>query len=405
MRKLLVVLTAAALVMAGCSSVDVGADNSQRGSALEVTDPGQSPSRDQAERDGDKESGSEQADEGVARSQKTIDKYMGLPAFVAPGGSFDARAAAGGKKIMLIPVSSEIPVTSFVSASMSEGAKAVGLELQVWENSGQQSQWVAGIEHAINENFDVIDLLAIPPELVRPQLERARENGIKIDLTHFSGFTHWEKPNYVDASVRLPYYEVGVLEAAQANVDTNGEANALIIIADDLASTQAVVDGIKDEFRDNCGEGCTYEIVNVPTTDWAERIPDIVRSNMQRDPSINYIIPIYDAMVSPTIAGLNAAGASDIGIVSFNGTPDVLAQVASGEVSALIGESEPWIGLAMLDQDMRLSAGMDPIEDSYKDAPLRMFTSENIDEVGTPPDATKGYGEYLPHFLELWQVS
>jgi len=72
-------------------------------------------------------------------------------------------------------------------------------------------------------------------------------------------------------------------------------------------------------------------------------------------------------------------------------TPFVLYLIRDGTVEMDIGENLEWIAHAMLDAEMRLLCDMPPITNSK--VPLRVFTADNISEVGNPADASMGYGD------------
>jgi ribose transport system substrate-binding protein len=102
--------------------------------------------------------------------------------------------------------------------------------------------------------------------------------------------------------------------------------------------------------------------------------------------------------VTPAIA--IAGKGESVKVVTFNGTPFVLDLIREGSVEMDIGENLDWIAHAMLDDEMRLLCGMAPITDSK--VPLRIFTADNIAEVGSPADAAMGYGEaYVDGYLKL----
>jgi ribose transport system substrate-binding protein len=338
----------------------------------------------------------------IEAAQQLIDQYKAEPEFVAPGEPFDAKKEMAGKKIMSVPVSSEIPLTQVITKAQADAAKRIGFKYTHWQNQGKSDQWVQGINTAVDQGYDAIDLLGINPELVGPQLKRARDAGVKVISTHLAGFG-WPVPETVDGAVRLPYEEVGKILAAWAIVETKGKADALAIVAEDLNSTEDVVKGMKEQFAANCPD-CKLATANVPTTQWATGVKNEVSSGIQRNPNLNYLLPIYDAMTQFAQAGLQAAGKTDqIGMASFNGTPFALDMVAGGQLDMNIGESEPWIGLAMLDADMRAAIGQDVPENSYEDAPLLVFTKDNVANAGTPATPDKGYGEaYKAGFDELW---
>ena len=338
----------------------------------------------------------------IAAAKALIAKYSKEPKFVAPGPAFAARKALKGKKVMIIPVTSQIPITQVITASMTRQAKRIGFTFTNWQNQGKADQWIQGIQQAISQDYDVVDLLAIPPAVLKPQIDQARKAGVKVISSHFAGFG-WQVPKFIDGAVRLPYYEVGQILAAWAIVQTNGKANVLSIVANDLVSSADVIKGMRDVFRRDC-KGCKLDIVDVPTVEWSSKVQGEVQSGLQRNPNVNYVLPIYDAMTSFVSAALRISGkAGKIQQASFNGTPFVLAAVKKGEVQMDIGENEDWIARAMLDADMRAAAGIKVPANHYRGAPLYIFTKRNVAKAGTPPDPAKGYGNtYGPGFDKLW---
>jgi ribose transport system substrate-binding protein len=341
---------------------------------------------------------------GVSGAKALIAKYSHEPAFVAPGAAFDAKKLMAGKKVMLIPVTSQLPITQTLQASMAKAAKQIGVKFTAWQNQGKSDQWIAGIQQAISQKYAVVDLLAIPPDVLRPQIELARKAGVKVISSHFAGFG-WQPPKNIDGAVRLPYYQVGQILAAWAIVQTKGKANILSIVADDLVSSADVIKGMKNELAKDCS-GCKIDIRSVPTVEWADKVQGEVQSGLQRDPGVNYVLPIYDAMTQFSTAALRTTGkSSTVHQASFNGSPFALDFVKQGTVQMDIGENEDWIAHAMLDADMRAAAGLKVPANDYKGTPLYIFTKANVAKAGTPPDPAKGYGTaYLGGFAKLWRA-
>ncbi len=342
------------------------------------------------------------ASANITASQALLDQYGKEPTFTPPGPAFDAEKGMAGKKVMSIPVTSEIPITQVLGDEMTAQAGRIGFTFKVWQNQGKSDQWVQGIETAIAQKYDAIDLLAIDPKLVRPQIEKARSAGLRVISSHLAGFGT-QPPSYVDGAVRLPYEKVGELLAAWTIVDTKGKADALAIVADDLASTADVVKGMKAEFTRNCPD-CKLTTKNVPTTQWATGVQNEVRSGLQANPNVTTVLPIYDGMSQFALAGIQQAGkAQAVRMASFNGTPFALELVASGKLAMDIGENEVWIARAMLDAAMRAAMDQPIPEDDYAKAPLLVFTKGNVGSAGAPPDPAQGYGDaYEAGFNELW---
>jgi ribose transport system substrate-binding protein len=338
----------------------------------------------------------------IDRAQQLVTKYKTPPTFTAPGAAFDAAKEMKGKKIMSIGVTDQIPLVKEIENEMSAQAKRIGFTFTHWQTQGKPDQWVQGINTATGQKYDALDLLGIDPKLVKPQIEQARAAGVKVISSHLAGFG-WPIPSYIDGAVRLPYREVGRILAAQSIVENKGKVNALGIVANDLASSSDVIAGLKDEFKADCPD-CKLTIVNVPSTQWTSGVQNEVSSGIQRDPNLNYLIPIYDAMTQYAVAGLAVAGkAGKIPMSTFNGTPFALDLVREGKVTMNIGESEAWIARAMLDANMR--AAMDkPVPDTtYDKAPLLVFTKDNAATAGVPAVQSKGYGDaWQAGFDQLW---
>ena len=96
--------------------------------------------------------------------------------------------------------------------------------------------------------------------------------------------------------------------------------------------------GINAELK-HC-EHCKTKVMNFPVVDWGTRITPNVQSALLSDPTVNYIIVIYDSMsqfVVPAVIGANAT--QRVKIDAFNGTPFVLGLIQEGKVQMDIGEN------------------------------------------------------------------
>jgi ribose transport system substrate-binding protein len=338
----------------------------------------------------------------TAAAQQLLAKYEKLPSFVAPGPAFDAVKAMKGKKVMGICVADQIPLCQIIEKQQATEAARLGFTFTPWQNQGNQSQWIQGMSMAAAQKYAVIDLLGIDPKLVAPQIAQARAAGVKVISSHLAGFGT-PVPSTVDGAVRLPYYTVGKILAAWSIVQNKGNVNALAIVADDLESSADVIKGLNDEFHSAC-KSCRLTTANVPSTQWTSGVQGQVSSGLQRDPTINYVIPIYDAMTQFAVAGLQVAGkAGTVPIDTFNGTPFALKLVKSGQIAMDLGENEAWIGDAILDADMRAAAGMPVPSNDYSGAPLLIFTKDNVATAGNPPNPVDGYGQtWQTGFDKLW---
>ena len=339
--------------------------------------------------------------EGAAADIETL---KAIPEFSPPGPAIDLTTVEG-KTIFNIPISSEIPFVAGIDEGMARIAGQAGVKFIQYPNQGQPSQWVQGINQAIAQNVDLIVLQAAPnPELLQPQLKQAQDAGIPVLLAHLLPEGSPLPPN-IDALMPVPFHEAARAEVDYAVMESGAETNALIITSSEVLPSDGIVQAMQEQLATRCPE-CTSKVVNVPITDWATKIQGEVQSALVADPSINWVIPIYDSMSQFAVPGIVAAGREGaVRISTFNGTPFVLEFIQDGDVVAMdIGESLDWIAYANMDQAFRLLAGMEPLE--TENLPLRVFDDSNVEETGTPPTFADGYGDsYVTGYEELWGLS
>lgn len=226
------------------------------------------------------------AQEGLEQARQNIEAYSGIPEFTAPGEPFDAKACMAGKKIFTIPASSSIPFVKTISEHKGKLAAELGFEHMEWENQGNPAQWIQGIEHATNNGFDLVSLLAgADPRFFEPQVAQAQAAGVKVVTSHLTGLEQ-EPPAGVDAATAIDYRKAGELMADWTIAQTEGKTNALVLVSNEALSTDSIVSGLTEAFETRCPD-CEYEIVNVPITDWATRIQPTVAGALQANADLN----------------------------------------------------------------------------------------------------------------------
>jgi ribose transport system substrate-binding protein len=298
--------------------------------------------------------GSRAATPDLDAAKAVIAEHSSLPTFKPPGEPFDARSCMKGKKILTIPVSSANPFTKNIATAMTAVAKQIGFTVTEWENQAQPTQWVQGMEFAINNKFDAIDMLGgVNPAVLGPQMAEAHKAGLKIFTSHLYDTIQTPDPG-VDQSMAVPYHKVGELLADWVTVKANGKVNAVIVGSDEIVPTAPFVKGIIDTLAKVCGPNCKYTYVNAPVPEWSTKIKPSVQSALIADPTINYVIPIYDSMSQFVIPAITITNKKDsVKIATFNGTPFVIDAVQKGQVEMDVGESLGWIARSILDGYMR----------------------------------------------------
>jgi ribose transport system substrate-binding protein len=332
-----------------------------------------------------------------------------VPTFTPPGPAFDA-SKARGKKIFYIPLSSADVFDSLITQASVRAAQSAGVNITVYANQGQPSEWVQGMNTAISQKADLIVLEGAPDTaLLVPQIDAAKRAGIAVVSTHLydSSYVSAALAKYPGLAAIVPanHYLGGALMADSAIVNSGGKVNALFLTSNEVQPAAGIAQAFKDELAKYCPATCKVDTQNIPLTDWATKIPGTVQSALIRDRSINYVVPVFDGMTQYIAAGVTQSGASNrIHVSAYNGTASVLQMLQRKNIVVSdAGEPTEWLGYADIDQALRILSGVSPL--STEKTPLRIFDSTNVSEAGKPAVQTKGYGDtqsMIDGYKKLW---
>ena len=166
--------------------------------------------------------------------RKDIESYKVLPKFVPPGPDFDAKKVMQNKRIISIPVSSAIPFITTLEQAFDNVSKEVGFKFMEWKNQGLIPEWQNGMNYAVSQKFDLVDLLAgADPRILKTQIETATQAGVKVVSSHYSGIKQTTVP-YLTSNVPSDYETGARLLAEWAIMRTNGKPNVLVITSDEV---------------------------------------------------------------------------------------------------------------------------------------------------------------------------
>ena len=168
-----------------------------------------------------------------------------------------------------IPVSASVPFNVYVGKYLAQALGNFGIKTTYYSDTGETSQWVAGMNTAISEHVAAIDLIGMDPAAVAPQIAKAKAAGIPVIVDHFLDVNHTDYAGYKNVAgiVGAPYNLAGRLEAAWAIKETGGKGTFLVVQSPDLLSSTDVVVGIQAEMAKDC-PSCHLVNVDVPFNDW-----------------------------------------------------------------------------------------------------------------------------------------
>jgi ribose transport system substrate-binding protein len=337
--------------------------------------------------------------------KKKIDAAKQVQAWTAPGPSFDASKASGS----LIYTINENSANEFGQAQLKgiqEAASKAGVKVVNYPNQGSKSQWIQGVNAAVNAHADAIIFIGgtIGPIYFKSQAEAARKAGVKLITLIDTDITQPPEPG-VDARVGQRYAEAARLDADYIIADSKCSANVLVLTTNELIARDINQKAAQDEFKKYCGSNCNVTFRNIPLPSWTSQIQPTVQSQLQSDSKLNYVMPLYDAMVQFTRPAVTLAGAQNrVKIVSFNGTPAILGMISgSSPVAMDVGENPAQLGYAALDQAMRVITGSGAVKSGNENVQLRVFDASNVADAGHPPALGIGYGDaWKSGYVKMW---
>jgi ribose transport system substrate-binding protein len=375
------VATAALLVLAGCSTGG-GTTAGGSGSAVSAST--------------------------LASLQKTVDDAKKSPVFVAPGASLTVGSSLKGKKIMIIPVSSEIEYCAHVSEDLASISKDLGMTATNFENSTGPAGWIQGVNQAINQHYDAIALVCgIDPATIAPQMAAAKAAGIPVvdyNLNDESVAT----PSTISASTSLPDHTAMKLSVDAAVLAGKGKAvEAMLITSNENVPAPGMVKAAQTEMTKVC-PSCTLNVVNIPISDWATKIQSTVSSTLISRPKTTAVILVYDATVPLALPAVKSSGRTDVKIYGFGGTISSLKlmQTNKGIVGGIAGTTtEWWAAYTTMDQVVRVVSGNPALSASKAVTPLRFWTPDNVSELGKSMTTEYVNSTFGDDFKKLWGVN
>ncbi len=341
----------------------------------------------------------------LAAVNAKIQAAKAVPVWTPPGPAFDAKKAAGS----LVYTINENSANEFGQAQIKgimQAADKAGLKVVDYPNQGSKSQWIQGVNAAVNAKAKAIIFVGgtIGPLYFRSQAQEAQKAGVKLVTLIDTDLTQPAEQG-TDARVAQRYAEAARLDADYIIADGKCKSNVQVLTTNELIAGDINQKATEDEFKKYCGSSCKVKFQNIPLPSWTSQIQPTVQSAIQADSGLNYVMPLYDAMVQFARPAVTLAGASNrVKIVSFNGTPAILNMISGNSpVKMDVGENPANLGYAAVDQTLRLLTGTAPVSSGNENVKLRVFDGSNVSEAGNPPALGVGYGNlWQPGYLKLW---
>jgi erythritol transport system substrate-binding protein len=175
-------------------------------------------------------------------------------------------------------------------------------------------------------------------------------------------------------------YQGAVLGAEQF-VELMGEEGQYVELLGRETDTNAHVRS--QGYNDVIADFPDMELVAQQTANWSQTEAfDVMETLIQANPDIKGVISGNDTMALGAQAALNAAGMTDVIVVGFDGSPEVMDSIRAGEIDATV--LQPVANFSEIAVDLAhryIQTGELPAEEK-ESIDCILITPENVDEYG-----------------------
>lgn len=343
----------------------------------------------------------------VSEMREFIQKNSAKPQFTPPGPPLDA-SKLKGKTIAIQMIDGRIGAIKDVADAVQEAAAQAGLKTTVFDAKSSPVRMQQGFQEAINAGANAIVNDGNVVKIVANQIKAAKDKGIPtveaINSPPVVGVPGQGSDPNTFGNIAPDAFLAGQLSAAAAVVNTNGNAQVVIMDTSEVSASPTIVKGMKDALA-KCSGCSIVQVTDTPLEQWSTALTGLAATTVRSHPQVNYLLPIYSDMGIFAAAGIQQAGATGrVRIASFNGTPAAQALVKKGDIYAVnTAEDHEWIGWAVVDQAMRGMLGMEP---AHPIAPIRYVSTEDLRDVDTSSSKALSLAlfgdDYKDGFLKLW---
>ncbi|MET9385386.1 sugar ABC transporter substrate-binding protein [Streptomyces sp. NPDC002928] len=238
-------------------------------------------------------------------------------------------------------------------------------------NSGQDAATeLANIEDMIAKKVDALIVQTVDVDALKGDIAKAKASGIPIFLTSVAP----DDTSDLLGAVVVDLKKVGSLDADWISQDAGGKDVRVGIVAGAPgAASDLLVGGFKGALPANA-----KVVANEPGMYDPDKARDVAKSMIKAHPDLDYAFVANEEMAFGVRKAFDAAGGTDVKIVTVNGTDEALAALKDGRFSATVSNSAADTGtlavtnaVALLRKEKRV--------DRIAQARLRLVTKGNAD--------------------------
>jgi ribose transport system substrate-binding protein len=334
----------------------------------------------------------------VTKADATVKPYLSAPTSIGNTTPLTKTPPTGKK---LVALSCTLDVCASWRQYVGEAAKVLGWTATGVGFDGTPEDTLKKVEAAIAQKPDGIIINGVDRSTYDAAANAAKAAKIPI-VTQMGELDGKATPPFIAVQYRAPQFDK--MSAVTGNwviADSKGKANALVVAYANFPLSERITDTTKATIDANC-PGCKTTKLRVQASDTGTKLPQDIVSQLQRDPSINYVVLQDGAMAAGLDAALREAGLTDkVKVLGNDLNNDVAASTIAGDQLGWMSFSNRAAAFNGVDAIARHMVG-----DTIQDVPLmnQIFTKSTL---GAKPD--QNVWQNLPtdlqaQYQKLWKV-
>jgi ABC-type sugar transport system substrate-binding protein len=334
------------------------------------------------------------ASPAVAEATAAVQEYSKAPTDI--GVTEPLNGSVRGKKVVFEQCLA--PICALIANQVKGAAAKLGVDVQIISTGATPDTITKAFNAAVAANPDAVIASSIPTVLWANQLAQLAAKGTPV-LTNAT----LAKPS---KGVVAQFYDdavtanVGLQDANWVISDSNASAKTAYVFTPEFAGLFPQVNTYRDKLKADCPD-CSFERLDVKSTDVGKVIPGRVVSYLQQHPEVKYVVFQYGDLATGVPQALKTAGLEGIKLVSSGGGPvnyQYIQQGLQARDMALYLDVYGWqimdaTAKAMLKQDVVVPK----IPESWIDQ-----SNDDFDAKQQPPF---GNPDWQQDFLKLWAKS
>ena len=313
--------------------------------------------------------------EGKAAAQAFVEESAKPAEFIAPGDAIDI-SAFKGQTIAAITLDNSLPFVRAVLDGMTEAGEAAGVKVTIYDAKGSTDTAAKQVDQALAAKSAAIVAFGINFNLLPTAIDSANAAGVPV-VGALNVDVNAELEKGAAGEVSIDYFKSGKLVAAYAIANTEGAVHGAVQNLPSIETFTAMRKGVEAGFTEYCSAECTLKVDDLMQSNFKTAAETLTGSEISSTPKLNWIFPAIDGIAQFTIPAVELSSRKDeIRVGSINAFEANLGYIVDGRVQAVdVGNSNTWLGWAMMDRTLRALAGEEP---AMSEVPVKLFDAENL---------------------------